>query len=134
MPTEPAFQNDAFQQNAFQVGDQQPQITQEFLRKCIFMTGRKQIGKKVILRYISGTAAEHSGQNARRPRQDIYPYVVPNNPQTPAQQANRNKFKDAMTAWSALSADEKAKWESKAYRRDLAGKNLFVKAFILDEL
>jgi len=95
----------------------------EFLRGCLFFKGRKQFARQAILRY-----------NATVGRQDIYPFVVPRNPQTPAQQANRMKFRAAMQAWNALTEEERAPYEKTASQRSLYGKNVFVRRFMRDEL
>ena len=94
-------------------------LLDEFLRGCLFFKGRKQFAKQAILRY-----------NAKVGRQDIYPYVTPRNPQTPAQQANRMKFKAAMQAWNALTTEEREPYEKTAAQRRLYGKNVFVKKFM----
>ncbi len=98
-------------------------LTVDFCKKAKWLSGRKQIGKKVILR-----------RNGHTRKQDTYPYVVPNNPRTPLQQNNRQKFQAAMVAWTALPPDQKAIYEQRATGRDLTGKNLYVRAYMLDEL
>ena len=40
-----------------------------------------------------------------------YPYTIPPNPRTPAQQAWRAIFVAGTVAWAALSPEEKAEWE-----------------------
>jgi len=94
-------------------------ITSQLFIKRWF-TARKQVGKRVIYRYYSRTR-----------KQDIYPYVVPHNPQTPAQQANRMKFADAMAAWAALPQATKDTYEHRVRDRQMYGKNLFVKEYML---
>jgi hypothetical protein len=91
-----------------------------FLRKKVYFQAKGQIAKKMIYRY-----------NGRYGRQDVYDYVLGENPETVAQQANRLKFKAAMQAWSELSANEKAVFEHRAKGRALYGKNIFVKEFML---
>lgn len=93
----------------------------EFLKGNKFFIGRKQFGRQVILRY-----------NAKRARQDIYAFVIPRNPQTEKQQANRLKFKAAMQAWAALTPAQKAVYEATARQRNLYGKNVFVRRFMLN--
>ena len=85
-----------------------------------FFTARKQIGKCVIFRYYS-----------RKHLQQAYRYVVPHNPMTVAQQANRNKFGAAMAAWAALP-NNKLETKSESSRdRKMYPKNLFVKEYML---
>lgn len=95
----------------------------DFLTTLKLFTGRKQLGRTVILRY-----------NGKLSRQDIYPYVVPRNPGTQLQQANRQKFAAAMQAWNALSPEEKEPFEITARQRNLYGKNVYVRKFMRNEL
>lgn len=46
--------------------------------------------------------------------QDCYTYVVPANPRTSAQQAQRAKMTAAVTAWQSLSESEKNVWRKLA--------------------
>lgn len=87
---------------------------------CLFFRARKQFAKRLIFRFYTPLK-----------RQDCYPYNVPSNPQTPAQQANRYLFRDAMAAWSALPQEEKDVWNYRAKELSLFGKNLFVKQYML---
>jgi hypothetical protein len=57
-------------------------------------------------------------------------YWIPN-PRTTSQQANRTRFADAMAAWSALTSDEKAKYNKRAKSRNIIGYNLYVKEYML---
>ncbi|HOW83648.1 MAG TPA: hypothetical protein PK573_13885 [Spirochaetota bacterium] len=57
-------------------------------------------------------------------------YVVPRNPDTPAQRANRGLFRDAMKAWQALADDEKAAWNRRASRLGMTGHNLFISRYM----
>lgn len=54
------------------------------------------------------------------------------NPRTVKQQANRNRFKDAMTEWQGLSDEQKTNWKNKAHGKKQNGMNLFVKHRMLD--
>jgi len=62
-------------------------------------------------------------------RIDVYAYVVPHNPNSPAQQACRQRFADAMAAWKILPAEEKAVYEYRTRLKRMTGKNLFVKEY-----
>jgi hypothetical protein len=116
-----AFQSTAFQHNAFQtiyVPPVPPDLV--FWKKRWWIYAKKQIGKSVIFKYYS-----------RYRQQRVYPYYHPYNPRTPAQQANRNKFKAAMAAWKILPEEQKAVFEHRALGRHMCGKNIFVKEFML---
>lgn len=63
------------------------------------------------------------------------PYIVmrnyaPTNPQTTAQQANRAKFADAMTAWQSLTDDEKLIYHKQGSRIGLTGHNVFIRGYM----
>lgn len=55
------------------------------------------------------------------------PYYKPYDPKTPAEQANRNRFRLCMEAWNALTPEAKADYNKRARIRGLHGNNLFVK-------
>ena len=57
-------------------------------------------------------------------------FYQPTNPRTTAQQANRQKFADAMTAWGALSSPEKQEYIERAKKSRIIGYNLFVKEYM----
>ena len=90
------------------------------LSQMKFFTARKQVGKCVIFRYYS-----------RKRLQQAYPYVVPSNPMTPAQQANRMKFASAMAAWAVLPDAQKEQYKHRVRDRKMYPKNLFVKEYML---
>jgi hypothetical protein len=50
---------------------------------------------------------------------------------TPAQQANRMKFADAMTAWALLPDPQKEEYKRRVRDRKMYPKNLFVKEYML---
>jgi hypothetical protein len=56
-------------------------------------------------------------------------FYVPYNPQTEAQQANRQKFADAMAAWQALTTEQKAEYNARAKRRQMFGWGLFIREY-----
>lgn len=56
-------------------------------------------------------------------------WYTPTNPQTDAQQANRQKFADAMAAWGALTSEQKAEYNTRAKRQSLRGWSLFVRTY-----
>lgn len=55
---------------------------------------------------------------------------APTNPQTEAQQANRQKVADAVEAWQALTDEQKNQYNTRAKRRPFSGYNLFVKEYL----
>lgn len=56
-------------------------------------------------------------------------FYTPTNPQTEAQQANRQKFADAMTAWGNLTAPQKATYTERAKKRGMFGWGLFIREY-----
>jgi hypothetical protein len=53
-------------------------------------------------------------------------HVVPTNPQTEAQQANRAKFAQALAAWQALSIEQRAAWQKIASRAGRRAYDIFM--------
>lgn len=79
---------------------------------------RKSIGKEKTFRI-------------RKSRQDQYPYVVPANPNTPAQQLRRGAFRLAQIAWKALTDPQKEVFNARAVATGkLMGVNLFTKEYL----
>jgi hypothetical protein len=58
-------------------------------------------------------------------------YVKPRNPDTPAQRANRGLFRNAMKAWQALSAFDRAAYNRRAGRLGMTGHNLYIRKYML---
>ena len=56
-------------------------------------------------------------------------FYAPTNPQTPAQQANRQKFADAMSAWQSLTEEEKSAYNRRAKKRQMFGWGLFIREY-----
>lgn len=56
----------------------------------------------------------------------------PTNPNSPAQQTGRAKFKAGMQAWGALTDEEKAPWYAKEKKVRKRANALFMKAYMLD--
>lgn len=63
-----------------------------------------------------------------KPRQ-VRRHVIPKDPRTPAQIAQRNQLKQAMLAWQALTEPEKQTWRNKAKGQPLTGCMLFVSQY-----
>lgn len=57
-------------------------------------------------------------------------YVIPRNPDTPAQKRNRGLFRDAMKAWKALSSFDKDILSRRAKRLGMTGHNLFISRYM----
>lgn len=62
-------------------------------------------------------------------RTEKMPFYKPVNPRTPAQQANRQKFADAMLAWKNLTELEKERYNKEAKSKMLFGWNVFIKEY-----
>lgn len=60
-------------------------------------------------------------------------YYWPPYPGVAGQIASREKFQNAMTAWNALTFEQKAPWKARAAKAHQPMPNLFVKAYMLDE-
>jgi len=58
-------------------------------------------------------------------------FYIPANPQTETQQANRNKFIAALTAWHALTDEQKEVYNRRSKGKSLTGYNLYVKQYML---
>ena len=58
------------------------------------------------------------------------PFFTIRNPQTEAQQANRQRFRDGVTAWNNLSDDEKQAYADRARPLRLIGYTLFLKEYL----
>ena len=56
-------------------------------------------------------------------------YVTPN-PRTEAQQANRNKFAEAIKNWQGLTTQQKEVYNKRAGYRPLSGYNLYIKEYM----
>lgn len=54
-------------------------------------------------------------------------------PKTPAQEANKAKFAQAVTAWQALTSLEKGVWNSYSYPKLPAGYGRFLSAYMKDK-
>ncbi len=57
-------------------------------------------------------------------------FYAPTNPRTVDQQANRTKFAEAMTAWQALTPEQKKSYNERARKRQMFGHNLFIKEYM----
>lgn len=58
-------------------------------------------------------------------------FFRPSNPRTPEQQAQRAKMILAVSAWQALTQEEKAVYNKSAIGQNLTGYNLFIKKYLL---
>lgn len=56
-------------------------------------------------------------------------FYEPSNPQTTVQQANRQKFADAVAEWMSLTPEEKKDYNKRARKIRLFGWNLFIREY-----
>lgn len=56
-------------------------------------------------------------------------FYTPTNPRTVPQQANRQKFADAMAAWQELTDEQKDAYNVRAKKRGWFGRNLFIREY-----
>jgi len=57
-------------------------------------------------------------------------WIIPPNPNTPAQQANRSRFREAMLSWRALPDEEKDSYNHRARKMGMTGHNLFISRYM----
>lgn len=79
------------------------------------------------------TGYNNTGRKAHLPRNAYYVrmrYYRPTNPNTPAQQAGRSKFADAVAGWAALTAAEKEEYNKRAHKLSRRGRNLYISEFM----
>ncbi len=79
------------------------------------------------------TGYNNTGRKAHLPRKTYYVkmrYYRPTNPRTPAQQAGRSKFADAVAGWKALSPAEKQLYNTRGSRLGRRGRNLYISEFM----
>lgn len=58
-------------------------------------------------------------------------FHCPSNPQTGPQQANRQKYADAITAWQGLTNNQKEIYNERARYKPYSGYNLYIREYIL---
>lgn len=56
-------------------------------------------------------------------------FYAPTNPKTPAQQATREKFRNAMLAWHSLTPEQKEEYNKRAKPKQMFGRNLFIRDY-----
>lgn len=61
-------------------------------------------------------------------KMDFYPYIITH---TDPQNVNRGKFAEAVSAWQALTAEQKAVYNKRAVGRHLFGYHLFLRECML---
>lgn len=66
----------------------------------------------------------------RRIRERLLWYE-PTNPQTPAQQANRSTFADAVSSWQGLTNEQKAVYNTRAVKKKYFGYHLYIREYML---
>jgi len=60
-----------------------------------------------------------------------YPFNLPGNPRTEAQQAHRQKYGQAVGAWRVLTNEQKQVYNKRAIGKGMSGWNLFYKEYLL---
>lgn len=63
-------------------------------------------------------------------KQLMRPYVVPSNPDTPAQRTQRGAFREAVHAWQTLTIEQREEWNGKARRVRRSGYNFFISCYL----
>lgn len=79
------------------------------------------------------TGYNNRGYNPERKSERILVQMrdcTPNNPRTVLQQQGRNKFKEAIAAWQALTPLEKATWNATARKKGRYGYHAFITDFL----
>ncbi|HRZ26280.1 MAG TPA: hypothetical protein P5295_05685 [Spirochaetota bacterium] len=57
-------------------------------------------------------------------------YIIPPNPRTAAQQANRSRFRQAMASWRQLPDYEKDSYNRRARKLSMTGHNLYISRYM----
>lgn len=70
----------------------------------------------------------HYNGKKYREKMQFYPYVITH---TAGQDVNRSKFADAVSAWQALTGEQKAVYNKRAIGRRMFGYHLFLREFML---
>lgn len=75
---------------------------------------------------------------ADNPKKHYYTYTKmryyrPTNPRTELQQAGRNKFAEAVAAWSALTTVEKSVYNERGKKNNRIGRNIFISEYMASD-
>ena len=70
----------------------------------------------------------HSGGHQKTVLMDYY---IPLNPRSENQQTNRAKMTSAVSAWQALTTEQKEVYNQKAFGKHMSGYNVFLKEHLL---
>lgn len=79
------------------------------------------------------TGYNNYGRRPNLPRKSYYVrmrYYRPTNPNTPAQQAGRSKFAEAVASWKGLSTAQKTIYNNRAHRQSRRGQNLYISEYM----
>jgi hypothetical protein len=68
-----------------------------------------------------------------RNNQYVRRYVIPKNPNTPAQRSRRELFGEAVNKWQNLKGYKKDQWNSNARNKRMSGYNLFISTRLSSE-
>lgn len=83
---------------------------------------------------VAGDLGELTYYTTRRGKVVAYPISPPKELPSPAQIVCRQRFRDAQAAWSALSAEDKARWEAASLKGSCpaTGQNLYMSAALTE--
>lgn len=86
-----------------------------------------------------GEDSEIAGVYQKRPRKKGQIFVkmkfsIPNDPKTSLQITQRNKFRDSILAWRALTEEEKNVYNTMQYPPRMSGFNRFIRLYMRDEI
>lgn len=95
-------------------------LDKSWWRKMLWNSCTGLIGQEVCWQFEHWTKKYH-----------CYTYVKPHPIETPKLLAARDKFRQAMNAWKALSNLEREEWEEFYKLRNYTGRNKFISKFIL---
>ncbi len=84
-----------------------------------------------MIRTISGRVGSLVFYESRG-NQYIRRYVIPRNPNTPAQHSQRALFASAVFRWQHISESAKERWKTKARNIPMSGYNLFISTYLFE--
>ncbi len=77
------------------------------------------------------TGIYQTRHSAGRQETVLMNYYSPANPRSESQQTNRGKMASAVSAWQALTTEEKQVYNQKAFGKHMSGYNVFLKEYLL---
>ena len=91
----------------------------------IFVLGLDQLGDSILLSGIYQEKTRWPGWPCSREK-----YYIPKNPRSGPQQANREKFSDAVAGWQMLTPEQKKTYNKRAIGKHMSGYNLFLREYM----